>query len=92
MHPSATAPVPASDPSRAGNAVFYTVQGLPWRSDKEQSRVMAQGPPAQALHRMGKFSCCYMQEDLILKDEMGEGLHGKQEYLAIFQETGKSDI
>lgn len=25
----------------------------------------------QAPHRMGKFSCCCMQEDLILKDEMG---------------------
>lgn len=43
MHLSNTAPVPASDPSRAGNALFYTVQGLLWRSDLEQSRVMAPG-------------------------------------------------
>lgn len=33
MHPSATAPVPASDPGTVGNATFYTVQGLPWSSD-----------------------------------------------------------
>lgn len=46
----------------------------------------------QALHRMGKFSCCCMQDNLILKDETEDGLHGKQKYIAMFQETGKSDI
>lgn len=57
---------------------FYTLKHWP---GAEQS----DGPTdPQALPGLGKFPCCGTQEDLILRDETGDGLHGKWESLDTF--------
>lgn len=61
---------------------FALSRGCPGALAGGRAERWPQEPPGTTW--VGMFPCCSMQEDLDLIDEIGGGLHGKQDPLATF--------